>query len=301
MSRLPFDLPPVHPGEPSPVWTGHDFVVGETRTPVIAYDAGPSGWSDELTALHEDETAAGTHFIDVASRNRAVDHLARHGLKRDASVLEVGVSGGHLLVDLRARFPDATLVGSDYTIGTLMALAPRADGIPLIRMDLTKSPLPDNAVDAIVLLNVLEHIDDDQTALNHCCRMLKPGGLVVIEVPAGPDLFDDYDRELMHFRRYSSGELERKAQRAGFNLLEQSFIGCLIFPAFWASKKWARRRPKPSVASGAQTSRVRSAIRATAKANGFGHWLMAAEGALARRISLPFGIRCVLVGRKIEV
>ena len=300
MSRLPFDLPPVQPGEPAPVWTGRDFAVGETRTPVIIYDAGPSGWSDELTALHEDETASGTHFIDVASRNRAVDHLVRHGFAPDASVLEIGVSGGHLLADLRARFPDATLVGSDYTLGTLMALAPRADGIPLIRMDLTKSPLPDDAVDAIVLLNVLEHIDDDQTALNHCCRMLKPGGLVVIEVPAGPGLFDDYDRELMHFRRYSTSDLEIKARKAGFDLLEQSFIGCLIFPAFWVSKKWARQRPKLLVGDGSQSSRVRSAIRATAKANGVGHWLMAAEGALARMMSLPFGIRCVLVGKKIN-
>ncbi len=297
MSGLPFALPPVHPGEPSPVWTGHDFAVGEARMPVVAYDTGPSGWSDALTALHEEETASGTHFIDLASRERAVDHLRRHGVAKDASILEVGVSGGHLLADLGTSFPEATLVGSDYTLGTLLALAPRAAGIPLIRMDLTRSPLPDEAVDAIVLLNVLEHIDDDETAMRHCCRMLKPGGLVVIEVPAGPGLFDDYDRELMHFRRYSAGELRRKAEAAGFAIVEQSFIGCLLYPAFWASKKWSRLRAKPASAT-SDRSRVRAAIRATARVNGAGRWLMNAEAGLSRRVPLPFGIRGVIVGRK---
>ena len=298
MSGLPFELPPVRPGEAPPVWTGRDFQIGDERVPVVAYDAGPSGWSDALTELHEDETASGTHFIDVASRKRAVDHLARHGLAEAASVMEVGVSGGHLLVDIRHRFPDATLVGTDYTLGTLLALAPRAAGVPLIRMDLTRSPLPDDAVDAIVLLNVLEHIDDDQAALHHCWRMLKPRGFVVIEVPAGPGLFDDYDRELMHFRRYSAPELRHKVEAAGFVVAEQSFVGCLIYPAFWASKKFSRLRAKP-VAVDAGSSRVRTAIRATAKANGTGHWLMKVEAALAKRVPLPFGIRCVIVGRKL--
>ena len=294
---MPFALPPVRPGDPPPVWTGTDFAIGDDRVAVAAYDAGPSGWSDNLTALHEDETASGTHFIDVASRQRALDHLQRHGVAGDAAIMEVGVSGGHLLKDLGTRFPDATLVGTDYTLGTLLALAPRVPGIPLIRMDLTRSPLPDDAVDAIVLLNVLEHIGDDEVALRHCFRMIRPGGLVVIEVPAGPGLFDDYDRELMHFRRYSARELRRKVEAAGFAVAEQSFIGCLLYPAFWASKKWSRAK-KTSASPAAESSRVRSAIRATAKANGVGTWLMKAEAGLARQLPLPFGIRSVIVGRK---
>lgn len=306
MSSLPFELPALRPGEPAPVWTGRDFVVGQTHMPVIAYDGGPSGWSDELTALHEDEAASGSHFIDIASRQRAIDNLVRHGFKPDATILEVGVSGGHLLADLRRRFPQATVVGSDYTLGTLKALAQKAPPLPLIRLDLTQSPLPDGAVDAIVLLNVLEHIEQDEAAIRHIYRMLKPGGLAVIEVPAGPHLYDDYDRELMHFRRYSAEELARKAKAAGFEVVEESYIGALVYPAFWASKKLARRRAKaassgsPSAVASTEdaSSRVRSAIRSTAKANGFGHWLMRTEAALAQKVKLPFGIRCVLVGRK---
>lgn len=296
MNSLSFDMPPVTPNDPRPVWNGWGFEIGRTRSRILSYDTGISGWNDDLTKLHEDETASGSHFIDMASRRRALAHLERYGFRPASSILEVGVSAGHFLEDVRRRFPEAAVLGSDYTLGTLIELAPRMEGVPLIRMDLTRSPFPDAAVDAIVLLNVLEHIDADELAIRHCFRMLKPGGLMVVEVPAGPHLYDDYDRELMHFRRYSSSELVAKAERAGFRVLETSFLGCLIYPAFWLSKKWARRKSKPP--GDAAASKVRSAIRATIKVNHFGHWIMRAEDWLARHIRLPFGIRCVLVGQK---
>jgi len=296
MSSLPFELPPVAPDGPKPLWNGREFEIGARRDRVLAYDAGPSGWSDELTKLHEDETEGGSHFIDVASRRRALIHLERYGFRPEASILEIGVSGGHLLRDIRERFPAANVLGSDYTLGTLLELVPKMDGVPLIRMDLTKSPFPEAAVDAVVLLNVLEHIENDELAIEQCFRMLKPGGLMILEVPAGPHLFDQYDRELMHFRRYSLAELIRKTRAAGFQVLESSFIGFFLYPAFWLSKKW--NRVSYGRSAKVRPSRVRNAIRLTAKANPFGSWLMRCEEGLSRHLSLPFGIRCVLVARK---
>ena len=49
---------------------------------------------------------------------------------------------------------------------------------------------------------MLEHVEDDQAAIRQVYRILQPGGVAVIEVPAGPDLYDIYDRQLMHHRRY---------------------------------------------------------------------------------------------------
>lgn len=303
MTALPFELPARCAGEPRPVWDGLGFRIGGERSRVVAYGVGSSGWTDDLTSLHEDETASGTHFIDVASRRRAVASLERHGFPADGTLLEVGVSGGHLLRDLRERFPAAGLIGSDYTLGTLDRLAPDMPGIPLIRFDLTRSPLPEASADAIVLLNVLEHIGDDETAVAECFRMLRPGGLIVVEVPAGPALFDDYDRELMHFRRYTGRELDRKLAGAGFTIIERSCLGFALYPAFWLSKKLNRLRTTPtrggaSPRKPADAGRVRSAIRSTYRLNALGNRLMAAEAWLGSRLPLPFGIRCVAVGRK---
>src|SRR3979411_1354841 len=196
-------FPPVSAGEDPAVWNGGAFVRSGTSTRVLAYEVGESGWSDELTELHESATESGTHFIDLASRGHAINELKRALGARPVSIMEVGCSAGHLLADMRRSLPNATLTGGDYTLGTLVKLGEKMPDIPLVRFNLANSPLPSNTYDAMVLLNVLEHIEDDAAAARHIARMLKPGGVAVIEVPAGPELFDDYDRELKHFRRYT--------------------------------------------------------------------------------------------------
>ena len=161
---------------------------------MLVYDVDPSGWSDELTALHEDATLSGAHLIDVASRRRAIQELKRAvGARAGTNILEVGCSAGHLLADLMKELPHAAITGGDYTIGTLSELGEKIPDIPLIRFDLSRSPLASESYDAIVLLNVLEHIKEDRAAVGHVARMLKPGGVAVIEVPAGPELFDDFE------------------------------------------------------------------------------------------------------------
>jgi hypothetical protein len=72
----------------------------------------------------------------------------------------------------------------------------------------------------VVLVNVLEHFEDDAAAVSHVARVLKPGGVAVIEVPAGPQLFDVYDKYLQHFRRYQLADLCRLVERAGLQVIE---------------------------------------------------------------------------------
>src|SRR5258708_7543657 len=113
-------FPPVSAGEDPPVWNGGAFVRSGTSTRVLAYEVGESGWSDELTELHESATESGTHFIDMASRDHAISELKRTLDVRPASIMEVGCSAGHLLADIRSSLPNATLIGGDYTLGTLV-------------------------------------------------------------------------------------------------------------------------------------------------------------------------------------
>ena len=136
--------------------------------------------------------------------------------------MEVGCSAGHLLADMRRSLPNATLIGGDYTLGTLVKLGEKMPDIPLVRFNLADSPLPSDTYDAMVLLNVLEHIENDVAATRHIARMLKPGGVAVIEVPAGPELFDDYDRQLQHFRRYTLPGLCKVIEGAGHSSMMES-------------------------------------------------------------------------------
>src|SRR5262245_50973168 len=103
---LPFALPALDQGGAAPVWTGTDFVVGDSRCRVLSFKVGESGWSDELTAFHDD-TAGADHFIDIASRRHALAAIQRHVAAPTPVILEVGCSSGHFLRLLRTAMPDA--------------------------------------------------------------------------------------------------------------------------------------------------------------------------------------------------
>ncbi len=288
-------FPPVSAGEDPPIWDGGAFVGSGRPTRVLAYQVGESGWSDELTDLHESATSSGAHFIDVASRNHAIGELRRSLGTRPASIMEVGCSAGHLLADMRRSLPNATLTGGDYTLGTLLKLGQKMPGIPLVRFNLADSPLPSDSYDAMVLLNVLEHIEDDKGAARHIARMLKPGGAAVIEVPAGPELFDDYDRQLQHFRRYTLQGICNVVEQAGLIVERRNYLGALIYPAFYLAKRLSQNRPKP-VAE--RRAHVENAIGATSRFNAVGHAIMKLEAAIALGFTFPRGIRCVVTARK---
>lgn len=288
-------FPPVSAGEDSPVWNGDAFVCAGNSTRVLAYEVGESGWSDHLTELHESATESGAHFIDVASRDRAINELKRTLGTKPVSILEVGCSAGHLLADMRRGLPNATLTGGDYTLGTLVKLGEKMPDIPLVRFNLADSPLPSNTYDAMVLLNVLEHIEDDVAASMHIARMLKPGGVAVIEVPAGPELFDDYDRQLQHFRRYTLQGICGVVERAGLMVDRRNYLGALIYPAFYLSKRLSQRRPKSAAQ---REEHVTNAIGVTSRFNLIGRMIMGLEETMSRAIVFPRGIRCVVTARK---
>jgi SAM-dependent methyltransferase len=277
-----------------PVWTGHGFRLGGEHVSVLSYRVTSSGWTDELTSFHE-ENAGSDHFIDRASRRHAVDEVKRHARGPRPVILEVGCSSGFLLEDLRRELPHAFLIGSDYVRGPLDELARRVPDIPLLQFDLVRCPLPDGCVDVVVLLNVLEHIEDDTGAVRQLQRILRPGGAVVVEVPAGPELYDVYDKVLMHYRRYRLSGLCRLLETSGFRVVHASSLGTLLYPGFWYVKRKNRRYL--SEPDEVQRQVVARAIRTTGR-NRLLEGVMWAEGVLRRTVPLPFGIRCLTTGVK---
>jgi len=72
------------------------------------------------------------------------------------------------------------------------------------------------AFDTVVYLNVLEHIKDDDQAIENCRHLIKPGGSMVVLVPAYDFLFSKMDKELQHYRRYTSKKLAAMASKKNF-------------------------------------------------------------------------------------
>jgi SAM-dependent methyltransferase len=286
---------PRQPGcEETPVWTGRGFRIGDTLHHVLSYGVRHSNWSDELTTFHE-ENAGDNHFIDSASRRHALRQLKRFVRVRHPVILEVGCSSGFLLRDLVAAYPQAVVIGSDYVRGPLEALAGRTPDLPLLQFDLVHCPLPSESLDAVVLLNVLEHIEDHATAVHQLYRVLKPGGVAVIEVPAGPHLYDVYDLVLTHWRRYTLGELRKLTEQAGFRTVYASHLGFFLYPAF----AWTKRAGRRLLAAPAEVQKTWVAERiAGTGSNPLLHGLMRAEMALGSVVRYARGIRCLLTAAK---
>jgi SAM-dependent methyltransferase len=288
---------PVLPSGEKPIWDGERFQLGERSSRVLAYSSNFVGWDDDLTELHEVEAGDGRHPIDIASRNTAIDALHSYGFPTDGVLLEIGCSSGFLLHDLRREFPRAEIVGADIVVKPLERLGVSLPGVPLVQMDLLQCPLREWQFDAVVALNVLEHIEDDRSALEKMARLLKPGGILILEVPQGPALFDYYDAYLRHLRRYSKKDLLAKIAESGLQSQETGYLGFVPYLPFLMVKKLNRLR---FGLRGEKSPRieelVREEINVTAKSKIL-EFVFLVEKVLARSISFPIGIRCTVVAR----
>lgn len=288
---LPFVLPPITTDGGTPLWEGDGFRIDNDFTKVLQYSINTLGWNDELTFFHE-ESAGDQHFIDQASRTHAIQELKKHLYnKKNPTILEIGCSSGFMLQRITKAFPHATILGSDVVTEPLQKLTETLPNIPLLRFDLLHCPLPDNSIDAIVILNVLEHIENDTSALEQIHRILKPGGVAIIEVPAGPHLYDIYDKVLMHYRRYTLSNLCQLVKTIGFNITKQSHLGFFVYPGFKSIKK--SNQQFLSEPAEAQQKRVANNIKDSGNSK-FLHALINIELLLGKLISYPTGIRCLV-------
>lgn len=87
--------------------------------------------------------------------------------------------------------------------------------------------------DSVVLVNVLEHIEDDRAALAELFRITRPGGHLLLFVPALPFLFSELDRQFGHFRRYRRSELRAKVGEAGFEIRLARYFDILGVAPWW--------------------------------------------------------------------
>ncbi|MBT8562119.1 class I SAM-dependent methyltransferase [Polynucleobacter paneuropaeus] len=287
--ELPFELPIPLGFTSKPIWVGGGFRIGGSHVPLLEYSENFSGWSDELTALHED-SVGNSHSIDVASRHDAINQVTV-AIKRPNQVLmEVGCSSGFLIKELVEFFPECIVIGAAVVREPLFRLANALPSVPLIRFDLLKNPLPKSCLDVLVMLNVLEHIEDDILALKNVYSLLKPGGSLILEVPAGSYLYDSYDAELHHFRRYDLSELRQKLEIIGFTVERATHLGFFLFPAFAIIKLLNKIGISPK-----STVQSRAVKTSNSKLLSFA---MRVESRFSNFFSYPFGIRVLVTAKR---
>jgi SAM-dependent methyltransferase len=156
----------------------------------------------------------------------------------------------------------------------------------------TNLPFRHATFDAVLASDVLEHIEDDLQALSEVARVLKPGGVAIISVPAHQWLFSRHDIALHHFRRYSKAELRELLQKSGLRIRRLSYWNAALFPAISLHRLVEKGRPAGRPHSDTTTSSPWLINETLAG-------LLAAEARVLRHIPLPWGVSLIAVGERI--
>lgn len=155
--------------------------------------------------------------------------LSRGGLPADAAVLDAGCGTGGLLRYIQAAQATWRLSGLDLS-PLACQLARERTSATIMEGSVTQLPFADKTFSAITSCDVLCQIERPETALREFARCLKPGGTIVLTMPAYQWLFSYHDRQVANLRRYSRTELKELLRAAGFQTLYSSYWNTLPFP-----------------------------------------------------------------------
>ena len=210
------------------------------------------------------------------------------GAANGRRILDVGCGTGAMLPHLR-RFGDVE--GIDSELAAIEHCRRRGEkavqhvpGLPF--------PFAAESFDLVTLLDVIEHVDDDVAMLAETRRVLRPGGIALVTVPAFRLLWGDQDEIAHHRRRYTRPELVATLERAGFSVRRSTYFNTLLFPPIAAIRVGRRLAGhKPARRSDFRLTRPGRLNELLARAFG-------AEARIIERIDLPFGVSAMALAQR---
>jgi SAM-dependent methyltransferase len=165
-------------------------------------------------------------FFDLIERALARGGAAGNGNGHGRELLEIGCGAGGMLAPL-ARYGRVT--GLDIAVDYLQHCKSR--GFPrMVAGSGYELPFADGGFDVVALFDTIEHIPDDRRVLEEVKRVLRPGGIVFVSVPAYQFLYSQNDRVVHHQRRYTARGLRRVLEAAGLRPQKVTYFNTFLFP-----------------------------------------------------------------------
>lgn len=224
------------------------------------------------------------HHWWFLGRRAVLSSVLRGVLPRGALRLaEIGCGTGSLL-SMSAEFGD--VVGIE-ACPDLLEVA-RRSGFTVLRGSLPDDlPIEAGSLDGVLLFDVLEHISDDRAALRAVAGLLKPGGTLVLTVPAYRWLWSAHDDALGHHRRYTARSLRRLAKGAGLRPSRTTYFNTILALAVMGVRLLRRWRG----------IRGHDLVRPPASVNALLARIFTLEASLLRWVNFPFGVSVLLIAR----
>ena len=224
------------------------------------------------------------HWWYAGMRRIALSWLRRLPLPRPAQILDAGCGTGGGLRWLRSL---GSVRGIDLDPQAARLAAQHSAQVS--RASVEALPFPAAAFDLVTSFEVLYHqaVRDDRAALRECARVLRPGGWLLLRVPAHDWLRGAHDRQVHTRHRYAARELSAVVRTAGFDLCRLSHVGAALWPAAVVKRLSERSdQPRSDVTLPPQPLNLLLAE------------FLAVEALWLRLADLPFGLSLLLLARK---
>ena len=193
-------------------------------------------------------------------------------------ILDAGCGTGRNLIEY-GGLGDA--VGIEPSPDAIAFCAER--GLTAIRSGVEELPFEDDRFDLVLMLDVLEHIADDGAALRELRRVTRPGGALVLTVPAHQYLWSQHDETHHHFRRYTQPLLRERLELSSWRPAFTTYFNTALLPPIAAMRLIARR-----LGAGAQSNDYEVTSDGVSRVLA---GIMTAEAGLIRRgVRFPTGV-----------
>jgi len=234
-----------------------------------------------------------TYWWFVGRRHLVRDLVARRAPEQPRLILDAGCGTGGTLSHLRGM---GELWGCDVAPEALQECRERGfenlNACPVQTLD-----FPDDRFDVVVSCDVIEHVAEDDEAMREMARVLRPGGILVLTVPAHRWLWTAHDEALDHLRRYESAGLRELIEGAGLKIELYSKAVAIAMPAILGAVAYRRLLRAFSGGEGRRSEQT-ALFELPSPLNQMLIWMLDVEAWLMRYISLPIGASLVVVARK---
>jgi len=247
-----------------------------------------------LTVLEEDQHAW------FAGRTRAILkyldlEMGPKPANQPRLVLDLGSGAGNMAHHL-AQY--GQVIGVDSNLRPLAVAEQRA--LDVAQSSGVELPFAAKTFDLVALLDTVEHVPDELGIFQECARVLKPGGKLIVTVPAFMWLWSYNDEINAHQRRYTASELQQKLEISGLRVRRLSYNNFFLFPAIAALRLLRPYKPElasPHLTEAADVYQVEMEP-IPEPVNSILHGIGWLEAELLAELNLPFGTSVIAVAEK---
>jgi SAM-dependent methyltransferase len=244
----------------------------------------------EYLYMYEEEER---HWWYVGMRAIVNAILPPASVQSGSAVLDVGCGTGYNMGWLKQQY-NAIVTGIDVSPHALDFCRVRGEH-SLVRADATSLPFAARVYDLVISFDVLINLKDSMAraaALREFLRVLKPGGRLLIRVPAYMFLRGSHDAAVMSYHRYGKRELGSVAAAAGFDHLRLTCANTILFPAACLWRMLKKTGLAPAGSDVGSRTRGGDGINRAATS------ILKMEAAMLRRHNFPFGLSIFLLAAK---